>query len=87
VCIRFDTIPECDGPDGHTDGRICHNIALHLHVLYSCSELSTGVGDLKWSDSNGNEHLAESDHDKSEALQEFFSSMYNLRKNLLIYLR
>ena len=38
----------------------------------------SGVGDLKWSDSNGNEHLVEPDHDKSEALQEFFSSVYTV---------
>ena len=38
----------------------------------------TGVGDLKWTDASSNDRLAESDKEKAESLQEFFSSVYTL---------
>ena len=40
------------------------------------------VGTLKWIDSNGSEKLAEKDDEKASALQEFFSNVYTVEKDV-----
>jgi len=40
------------------------------------------VGTLKWIDSNGSEELAEKDDKKASALQEFFSIVYTVEKDV-----
>ena len=45
MCIRLDTIPECDRQtDGRTDRRICHkSIALCMHCMHSAIRTHTTV--------------------------------------------
>ena len=40
------------------------------------------MGTLKWIDSNGSEELAEKDDKKASALQEFFSIVYTVEKDV-----
>jgi len=40
------------------------------------------VGTVKWIDSNGSEKLAEKDDEKTSALQEFFSTVYTVEKDV-----
>jgi len=40
------------------------------------------VGNLKWIDSDGSEKLAEKDDEKASALQEFFSTVYMVEKDV-----
>jgi len=45
------------------------------------TKTKTGIGDLKFTDSDGNEMLAETDLDKANALEKFlFASVYYRRR-------
>jgi hypothetical protein len=49
--------------------------------IRSKSKSSNSIGDLKWVDSNGVAHIAETDAQRADALEGFFSSVFTVEKD------
>jgi len=58
------------------------NPKLFWQYVNKKNKSNSAVGTLKWIDSNGSEKLAEKDDEKASALQEFFSNVYTVEKDV-----
>ena len=58
------------------------NPKLFWQYVNKKNKSNSTVGTLKWIDSNDSEKLAEKDDEKVSALQEFFSNVYTVEKDV-----